>query len=71
MWLDAFGLQEPEEKIKENTGIWVPDAGQCDLKEAKKPCKLPTGSKMYSWANIEKVNRFVQLTKLEYNPCNL
>ena len=57
MWLDAFGLQDPEEEeIRRNTGIWVQDAGQCDLKEAKKPCKLPSSSKMYSWANREKVN---------------
>ena len=58
MWLDAFGLQEPEEEIRRNTGIWVPYAGQCDLKETKKPCKLPSGSKMYSWANREKVNPY-------------
>ena len=56
MWLDAFGLQDVLKKIRRNTGIWAPDAGQCDLREAKKPCKLPTGSKMYSWANREKVN---------------
>ena len=55
MWLDAFGLQEPEDEIRKNSGIWVPDAGKCDLKESKKPCKLPSGSKFYSWANREKV----------------
>ena len=59
MWLDAFGLRyasiAQEDDIRRNTGIWAPDAGQCDIKETRKPCKLPYGSKFYSWANREKV----------------
>ena len=63
MLLDAFGFRDAgnqfhppqEDDIRRNTGIWAPDAGQCDIKETRKPCKLPYGSKFYSWANREKV----------------
>ena len=67
MWLDAFGLQDVEDEARRNTGIWAPDAGPCDAKETTKKCKLPSGSKMYSWANKEKVRpstvRTVHLAK--------
>ena len=48
MWLDAFGLQDPGgwAEISRNTGIWAPDAGPCEAKEAEitgKPCKIPGG----------------------------
>ena len=55
MWLDAYGLQEPRNEIRRNKGIWAPDSGPCTTKTARKPCKLPSGSKMYSFANREKV----------------
>ena len=54
MWLDAFGLQEVGD-ARRNYGIWAPDAGPCDAKATRKPCKLPSGSKMYSQADREKV----------------
>lgn len=55
MWLDAFGLQEVEDEARRNIGIWAPDAGPCDAKETRKPCELPSGSKMYSRTDREKV----------------
>ena len=55
MWLDAFGLQAVENEVRRNSGIWAPDSGPCDEKETRKPCKLPSGSKLYSFADREKV----------------
>ena len=61
MWLDALGLKMFQWVNEEldvswgNTGIWAPDAGPCDAKKKRKLCKLPFGSKMYSYANREKV----------------
>ena len=58
MWLDALGLQMSQwldNDDRRNTGIWAPDAGPCDAKETRKPCKLPWGSKYYSHADREQV----------------
>ena len=71
MWLDAFGLREVGDETRRNTGIWSPDAGLCVAKEPRKPCKLPSGSKMNSWADKEKVRQsrlctYVQISKLKY-----
>ena len=60
MWLHAhFGLERDFYKGflsgKRNNGIWAPDGGTCELSGPAAKCELPTGSKLYSWGNRDKV----------------
>ena len=57
MWLEALGLSaklQSWEKREHKHGIWAPDAGPCKEKGTRKGCKLPSGSKFYSWAERDK-----------------
>ena len=60
MWLHAhFGLERDFDigflSGKRNNGIWAANGGACELSEPSVKCELPTGSKLYSWANRDKV----------------
>ena len=52
MWLDALGINHKGER--RNQGISAPDAGSCSEVGTRKTCKLPSGSKYYTWADRDK-----------------
>ena len=73
MWLDALGLRDEKVRniqdlkyrkdvgwdIKNQSGIFMPDSGNCDHVMQSDKCELPDFSKFYVWRQSKKESRFV------------
>ena len=73
MWLDALGLRDEKVRriqdlkyrknvgwdIKNQSGIFMPDSGNCDHVTQSDKCELPDFSKFYVWRQSKKESRYI------------
>ena len=73
MWLDALGLRDEKVRriqdlkyrkdarwdIKNKSGIFMLDSGNCDHVTQSDKCELPDFSKFYVWRQSKKESRYI------------
>ena len=73
MWLDALGLRDEKVRriqdlkyrkdvgwdIKNQSGIFMPDSGNCDKVSQSVKCEIPHYSKFYVWRQSDKESKSV------------
>ena len=73
MWLDALGLRDEKVRniqdlkyrkdvgwdIKNQSGIFMPDSGNCDQVKQTDKCDLPDYSRFYVWRQSNEGSKFV------------